>query len=52
MVRCDVWRQKGGELWRATGVDRGTEELSINDEIGLMCRGVARGHGRKRWRMD
>lgn len=21
------------------------EELSINDEIGLMCGGVARGHG-------
>lgn len=25
-------------------MDTGVEELSINDEIGLMCRGVARGH--------
>lgn len=25
-------------------MDRGMEELSINDEIGLMCGGVARGH--------
>lgn len=24
-------------------MDRGVEELSINDEIGLMCGGVARG---------
>ena len=45
MVRCDVWRQKGVERWRGTGVDRRMEELSINDEIGLMCGGVARGHG-------
>lgn len=29
------------------------ERLSINDEIGLMCGGVARGHGgEKRGRMD
>lgn len=40
MVRCDVWRQKAGERQ----VDGGMEGLSINDEIGLMCGGVARGH--------
>jgi len=34
-------------------VDTGVEELSINDEMGLMCGGVARGHGgEKRGRMD
>lgn len=53
MFRCDVWRQKGGKCWRETGVDRGMEELSINDEIGLMCGGVERGHrGEKRGRKD
>lgn len=45
MVRCDVWRRKGGECCKETGVDREMEELSINDEIGLMCGGVVRGHG-------
>lgn len=41
MVRCDVWRRKGEECWKETIVDREMEELSINDEIGLMCGGIA-----------
>lgn len=45
MVRRDVWRQKGGECRGEAGADRGMEEPSINDEIRLMCGGVARGHG-------
>lgn len=30
-------------------MDRGTEELSINDEIGVICGGVARGHAGGKW---
>lgn len=43
----------GDRRRRETGVDTGMEELSINDEIGLMCGGVARGHrGGNGGRMD
>lgn len=45
MVRCDVWRHSRGECLRETGVDGKMQGLSINDEKGLMCGGVARGHG-------
>lgn len=42
MVRCDVWRQKEGE--RQECIEE-RKRLRVDDEIGLMCGGVARGHG-------
>lgn len=45
MVRRDVWRREGEECWRESAVGRETEQLSINDEIGLMCGGVAKDMG-------
>ncbi|CAB1428042.1 unnamed protein product [Pleuronectes platessa] len=55
---CKIWLdvmsgdrkdEERAECWRETGADGGMEEPSINNEIGLICEGVGRGHRGGKW---
>ena len=53
-IRLDVMsgdrkEEERAECWRETAADGGRQEPGINNEIGLICGGVVRGHRGGKW---